>query len=94
MESWSDDDEDKSISSESSGGGIEVTSNSHNQNVREDLDIWNACEINLTLGTLHNIEQAKELLNLTDLSQLNSGVFNNENKIIIRTRSFCKVLER
>lgn len=71
MDPWSDDDEDRSISSESSGGGIEVSSNFHNQIIREDSDIWRACEISLTLNTLPNAEAAHELLNLTD--QLSLG---------------------
>lgn len=65
-----DDDDDRSISSESSGGGNQVTQNNHYHNIREDLDIWNACEIGLTLGTLPNAEDAQEMLDQTDLSEI------------------------
>lgn len=59
---YPDDDEVKSISSESSGGGNPMTSNNNQQSVREDLDIWNACEIGLTLKSLPLAERAAELL--------------------------------
>lgn len=62
--SLQDDDDDKSISSESSAGGNQMEANNDQHNsARDDSDIWNGCEIGMTLTTLPNAEQAQELLN-------------------------------
>lgn len=59
-----DDDECKSISSESSGGGNPVAMNNKPSSTREDLDIYNNQELGLTLRTLPNAAHAQEMLDL------------------------------
>uniref|UniRef100_A0A336MEW4 CSON014455 protein n=1 Tax=Culicoides sonorensis TaxID=179676 RepID=A0A336MEW4_CULSO len=65
MTSLDCDDEDKSISSESSGGGMqEITPNIQQHHFREDLEIWNADEIGMTLKMIPFADKAQELLDL------------------------------
>lgn len=66
MSSLDCDEDDKSISSESSGGGMqEISPNVQQKHFREDMEIWNACEIGLTLRTLPNADKAQEMLDLS-----------------------------
>lgn len=59
------DDDDKSISSESSGGGMqEISPNVQRRHFSEYMEIWNACEIGLTLRTLPDADKAQEMLDL------------------------------
>lgn len=65
MTSLNEDDDDKSISSESSGGDMQgVSPNYPPQNYREDLEIWNAKEIDMSLRTLPNADKAQEMLDM------------------------------
>lgn len=65
MTSLNEDDDDKSISSESSGGDMQGVSPNHpSQNYREDLEIWNANEIDISLRTLPNADKAQQMLDM------------------------------
>lgn len=65
MESIDCDEDEKSISSESSGGGMQdISPNVQQQHFREYMEIWNPCEIGLSLRTLPNADKAQEMLDL------------------------------
>lgn len=68
-QSFGGDDEDdcRSISSESSGGGNPMTMATKSGSIREDHDIYNNVEIEFTLKTLPNADTALEILYLQQI---------------------------